>query len=622
MDRFIEHNKHWQSPEIFAEQDPHLYALTKRHLIYEPELIYELPYFIPGIYTLSGGRQIGKTTLLKQWMKYLVMKKSGETPSIFFMTGEMISDHTSLVQLVKGYLNQQDIRLSAYTPLIIIIDEVNYIKNWDQGIKYLADSGAFENVIVILTGSDTTFIKEARMRFPGRRGMADKVDFHLYPLSLFEFVRLKHKGCYNPSPELLLAEFETSYLKHGGFLTAINDYAKNQWIELATYRTYSDWVRGDFLKRGKLESYLIEIIRAIIKTYGSTISWNGLTKHTSISHHDTVRQYVELLESMDIVFIQYALLEDKLTAAPKKDKKIIFKDPFMYHALHEWVFSDRTERSEGDALIPYLAESSVISHYNRFYTCYYIKAEGEVDLAYIYENQFFPIEIKWRKQLRSVDIKQISKYKKNGLILNQNINEGKMNDIPTRFLPGNLDSLYIRERLEEVTCGSKGIATGEQIQIIEKILGRERQQYEKHSVNCFAYALGFDKSERYMSIATNIENKITGAGYFASSSFIQYLLEKKVLKEINTQTKDCLVIYFDNKEPKHAGLVKQDSLTESYYIESKWGTFSALFSHELWDVPKSYGNKIKYYVSPSLEKVEEYFTNYCIELQKLEHETK
>lgn len=52
----------------------------------------------------------------------------------------------------------------------------------------------------------------------------------------------------------------------------------------------------------------------------------------------------------------------------------------MYHALHEWVFNDRAESSGEDGLIAYLVESSVISHYHRFYTCYYIKAEGEVDL--------------------------------------------------------------------------------------------------------------------------------------------------------------------------------------------------------------------------------------------------
>jgi hypothetical protein len=35
---------------------------------------------------------------------------------------------------------------------------------------------------------------------------------------------------------------------------------------------------------------------------------------------------------MDAVFIQPALVEDKLTAAPKKARKLMFTDPFIFHS--------------------------------------------------------------------------------------------------------------------------------------------------------------------------------------------------------------------------------------------------------------------------------------------------
>lgn len=530
------------------------------------------------------------------------------------MTGEIISDHVSLIQLIRQYLNEQESKRQSSSFLrVLIIDEVNYIKNWDQGIKYLADSGAFENVVVMLTGSDTTFIKEARMRFPGRRGKADKADFHLFPLSLFEFIRLKYKNNSAPHPDLLFKEFENNYLKHGGFLTAINDYEKNQKIDLATYRTYSDWVRGDFLKRDKLESYLTEVLRAIIKTYGAQVTWNSLTDHTSIKHHDTVRLYVELLESMDVLFIQNALLEDKLTAAPKKAKKIIFKDPFMYHSLREWVLPNQKQDND---LVPSLVESCVISHYQRFYPCYYIKAEGEVDLAYIHKDQFFPVEIKWRKQIRTKDLKQIGKYKKNGLILNQTIVDGNLNDIPTRFLPMHLYNFYIRERLGQIAPESmqKEILDEEQIRIIEILLGRKSEIYNfpliefftLYPINGFAYAFGLDKSRLYVEIAK--EDTYKKNGNFVSSQFVTYLLQKNILKELDKKYDGCLILYFDENTPKHAGIV---NLTDPPFIESKWGSFQVLFFHEVWDVPIHYGNIIKYYALPDLEEIERYFIEYC-----------
>jgi len=94
----------------------------------------------------------------------------------------------------------------------------------------------------------------ARMRFPGRRGSADIVDFHLYPLSFFEFVKLKLKENEEPSIDILFHEFD-NYLSHGGFLTAINDQKKTGTISLSTYQTYSDWIRGDVIKHGKGEAY-------------------------------------------------------------------------------------------------------------------------------------------------------------------------------------------------------------------------------------------------------------------------------------------------------------------------------------------------------------------------------
>jgi predicted AAA+ superfamily ATPase len=135
--------------------------------------------------------------------------------------------------------------------------------------------------------------------------------------------------------------------------------------------------------------FLREILAAIIKRYGSQITWNALAQDLSIDHPKTVSDYIALLESMDAVFVQSALLEDKLIAAPKKARKVMFNDP--------------TDSSK-------FVESCVAAHYHRFYPTYYIKAEGEVDVAYVHNNRFWPIEIKWTSQLRPKNLKQIMKY--------------------------------------------------------------------------------------------------------------------------------------------------------------------------------------------------------------------
>jgi predicted AAA+ superfamily ATPase len=380
-----------------------------------------------------------------------LVKDAVDPKTIAFVTGELIDDHHSLVRLIHEVLNEMPDEHLKY----VIVDEVTYIKDWDKAVKYLADAGLLENVVLMLTGSDLIIIREARMRFPGRRGLSGTVDFHLYPLSFCEFVKLKssftpdefshfdEESKVDPSSDLmdrLFMEFE-NYLIHGGFLTAINDFAQHQQILPATLSTYSDWIRGDILKRNKRENYLLEILGAIINRYGSQITWNALAGDLSIDHPKTIADYIDLLVSMDAVFVQSAIREDKLTAAPKKAKKVVFTDPFIFHALNFWlnpvddpftrqlkpVLADRQWSSK-------LTEACVVTHYRRRFPTFYIKSKGEVDVAYVSENRFWPVEIKWTRQLRPKQLKQIAVYP-NGRILTKSTVKGEIQRIPTEPLP-------------------------------------------------------------------------------------------------------------------------------------------------------------------------------------------
>ncbi len=445
--RFSPHNAHLEDGAAFELLDPNLRHISKDPFVYQSPLLDELPAE-PGIYTVTGGRQVGKTTLLKQWMFRLIAGGAPPT-TIIYLSGELIDDHHSLVQLISDILEEfPDLRY-------LLIDEITYIRSWDKAVKFLADTGRFDTVCLVLTGSDMLILSEARMRFPGRRGMADEVDFHLHPLSFAETVRLKNILDEQQQGSLLSNSHEVSasvvsllftafdeYLRHGGFLTAINDMATHGRILPATLRTYSDWIRGDVLKRGKHEHYLREIIIAVIKRYGSQITWNNLLADLSIDHPKTVADYVQLLATMDAAFILSAIQEDRLCAAPKKAKKIFFTDPFIFHAMFNWI---RTDSRDGYRLMEestladpektgQLVEGCAVSHCRRYFPTFYIKAKGEVDIACVGRNQIYPIEVKWTSQLRPNQLKQIKKYP-NGRIWTKNRSHGTTKGLQTVPLP-------------------------------------------------------------------------------------------------------------------------------------------------------------------------------------------
>ena len=145
-------------------------------MIYHSPLLVEQTFDIPGIYLITGGRQIGKTTFLKQFILKILNQKQVDPQGILFISGEIIDTHHILRRIIDQFHNE------SIPHQFLFIDEVNYIPDWDKSIKFLADSGILNNTTVILTGSDNQVIRTAMKRFAGRRGPADKVDFNFYPL--------------------------------------------------------------------------------------------------------------------------------------------------------------------------------------------------------------------------------------------------------------------------------------------------------------------------------------------------------------------------------------------------------------------------------------------------------
>ncbi len=434
MSDFAIHNLFKKSLDEFKEYDPHLMRLKNLPYVYRSGMEDEIPLMVPGIYILTGGRQIGKSTLLKLMILRLLNESKIAPAQIYYLPCDTIDNYKQLLFEIEQF--QQQIKQGEY--FCLFIDEITYVREWDRAVKYLADTGFFFNGSVLITGSDSVILKEAMMRFPGRRGMSPKQDFHIHPLSFFEYVSLQDKNLaasfagardrFNSGFQIEAGEtgriaelfgYFDKYLLTGGYVVALNDHAKNNLISPAVYKTYAQWIVGDMLKKGKQESYLKEIIRALIPRIAKQITLHNITAEMSIEHHQTVANYFNILEQMDVIFIQYALREDKFQAAIKKAKKVNFCDPFVFHAMHAWEKNMEdcfalTQKicSENSDMRNSMIEGVISSLFKRRFDTYYIKAEQEVDIALVSSKKIFPIEIKCSLVLNKKDLKQIIKYKK------------------------------------------------------------------------------------------------------------------------------------------------------------------------------------------------------------------
>ena len=427
------HNQFKESLSRFKNFDPHLKRISNVPYVYRSPLLGEENFHSSGIYLITGGRQVGKTTFLKQFIVKLVEERDIRPENILFITGEIIDDHHILRRIISQFY--ENITSHGY----LFVDEINYIRDWYKSIKYLSDAGFFEDISVILTGSDSQVIRTSMKHFAGRRGASDRVDFDFHPLSFKEFVCLIRKDL-KPLCDSIVAHplnstltgYENEhnkltgllykYLIHGGYLPAINEYHLNKTISKSVMNIYIHWIIGDILKYNKSENYLFEILKGIKSTYNSQISWNSLSKYLSIEHHKTVSDYCNILESMHVLHIQEAILEHKLTGAPKKNRKIYFRDPFIDHAITNYLNPDMTikaleEKIQNTAEAAVYVEAICVDHCKRWLPTYYIKgSKGEVDLALVKNGKLYPIEVKWTSQVRNTDLKQIRTYE-NGIVL-------------------------------------------------------------------------------------------------------------------------------------------------------------------------------------------------------------
>jgi catechol 2,3-dioxygenase-like lactoylglutathione lyase family enzyme len=94
--------------------------------------------------------------------------------------------------------------------------------------------------------------------------------------------------------------------------------------------------------------------------------------------------------------------------------------------------------------------------------------------------------------------------------------------------------------------------------------------------------------------------KLAVTADFVSGLFGEVLAER----EPGRATDEDIIIYFDNNTPTHAGKFNKGR------VVSKWGT-GHLWEHPIYEVPLSYGNRIKFYLPVDRHDILKRFIRYA-----------
>jgi hypothetical protein len=120
---------------------------------------------------------------------------------------------------------------------------------------------------------------------------------------------------------------------------------------------------------------------------------------------------------------------------------------------------------------------------------------------------------------------------------------------------------------------------------------------EKQNYNCFIYALGLPHDK---SILKNCKG-------FIYDTFFQKLIDAKELQIIKKASDGDYVVYRDSK--KYPDMLTHIGIMKGSKVISKWA-WGPLLKHDIFDVPKSYGDDIFFVRSVSLVTAKRLYWRY------------
>ena len=287
---------------------------------------------------LRGARQVGKTTLVKEFGKefdFFISLNLEKDESDIFRRFSNVNDTRQYICL-KNHIVQDKSK-----SVLLFIDEIQEEPNAVAMLRYFYEELPW--VYVIAAGSRLHSLMKQRVSFP-----VGPVDYMpLRPCSFVEFINAKEGGQWADMlrniavPEIMHDEMVSAFNTYalvGGMPEAVSEYVENQDVERLS-PIFSSLLKGyneDAEKFAK-NSEQVRILRHILGTAwlsaAETITFSGFgnSSYTSTQIHDGM----DLLERAYLLSLDYPVTSTSAPALPatKRSPKLIMVDTGLTNFL-------------------------------------------------------------------------------------------------------------------------------------------------------------------------------------------------------------------------------------------------------------------------------------------------
>jgi len=364
---------------------------------------------------ITGARQTGKTTLLKQLYSEL-KQRNEEVWFLSFESSDILEQINISPENLFKFVQRPDNPLysKASDVSFILIDEIQYAKDPTNFLKYLYDTYA-PNLKIIATGSSAFYIdSKFKDSLVGRKKI-----FTLSTLDFEEFLIFKEREELVQELELLrsdrkylslkyqeIEQLFDEYLIFGGYpaVVLIDDLAEKKEM-LAEIK--DSYIQKDiFESKVENKDIFYKLMIVLASQTGSLLNKNELSKSLRM-HLSTVERYIFVMQkSFHISLIKpfYGNLKKEITKMPK----VYFNDTGLRNILIS-NFIDVEYRSDKGELL----ENYVYTRLNEKFKEYEVKfwrTADQKEVDFVISSSVTGMEA-FEVKFSSLNIK-LSKYKK------------------------------------------------------------------------------------------------------------------------------------------------------------------------------------------------------------------
>ncbi|MHB1538521.1 MAG: AAA family ATPase [Solirubrobacteraceae bacterium] len=315
-DLLRERNRWWRDAHRWESVDPDLREAAEAPFEYRPEALEGIE--LGGLYTLSGPRRVGKSLELRRTIASLIASGVPARSIVHCSCdGFSLQDLRRLFRVGVSLTRQLD------GPRWWLIDEVSAVEHgWSAVMKDLRDGTALRQDCVVLTGSSSRELREARKNLAGRRGPSgERSDRLLLPIPFRDFCGLIGGLDDLPSlpsfePDLIMgrdaraAMLELSYwgnqlvdawelyLRVGGFPRAVKDFIESGDVTASFVRDLWDVARGEAIRVTSLnDTQLLSLLARVVHGLCSPLNASRVADDVGLGSHHAVSDRIN-----DLIF--------------------------------------------------------------------------------------------------------------------------------------------------------------------------------------------------------------------------------------------------------------------------------------------------------------------------------